>query len=153
MRMARFYTRRRDDALRRPLPLPGPVPEPVPARVAREVQGLAARPRLDARQPDRPDGRLHAHFLNPAEGGLDPSLPALRDVGAPDLDLLPVDDPGRALDALGARRPRQAGALPSPAPPALARGDEPGHLLRDARGTAPGQPDPDPGDADDLLGC
>ena len=57
-----------DVRLRRPVPLPRVVREPLPARPPREVQGLRARPRLDARAAVDADARLPRRFLGLVEG-------------------------------------------------------------------------------------
>ena len=66
------------EPLRRRPPLPRAVPQPVPPRSVRAVPRLGARPGLDADQPDRADGRLHARLLGAPARRRHRVLPALR---------------------------------------------------------------------------
>ena len=125
----------RGERVRRRLAVPGAVLEPRAPRPAGEVQGLGARPGVDARAAGRADARLPRRLLRPLEGAGDRSrrllaVPALRPPAVGVLRLVAAD---RRAQPRRERAPDPEGALPAPARPALRRRHPGGRLRGDDR--------------------
>src|SRR4029079_19799195 len=126
------------ERLRGPAAAPGAVRIALPARPAREVQGIGARARLDARAAGRLDARLPRRVRRPLEGPADRdrALLALPPVRPTSLGLLLDVPTGRRAEHRRERADHPQGALPAPARTALRRRDRGDRVRRDTRAPA-----------------